>query len=353
MNRNKIWILLFTVFLLIGLFSGCGRPGADAPSSTPLSGNAAASDGAQTSNDKVYTFQVGHVVTTDHSYHLGLQKFAALASEKSGGRIKIEIFPSAQLGNERDLVEGLTMGTVDMALSNSGNIATFIDSYQVFDLPFLFRDNAHAHKVLDGEIGQKALDTLQNIGIKGLANWENGFFCTWNAKRPLNDPKDIQGLKIRANDNPIHIDSYKELGVSAITMGWSEVYTAIQNGTVDGVSVSIPSMYTAKIQEVAPYISTSSEFYVTVILMMNQPLFDSLPADIQNALQEAAVEATNYQRELNGQMTKDFIAELEKAGFQVTHPDKDVWKTVCWDQVYQKYAPKLGEDIIRSIIEDY
>lgn len=309
--------------------------------------------GSKDDSEKAYTFQVGHVVTTDHSYHLALEKFAEEVDKNSDGKIKIEIFPSGQLGNERDLVEGLTMGTIDMALSNSGNLASFIDSYQVFDLPFLFRDNEHAHKVLDGEIGQNALNSLNEIGIQGLANWENGFFSLWNSKRAIENPEDFKGLKIRANDNPIHIDSYDALGASAITMGWGEVYTAIQNGTVDGVSVSIPSMYTAKIQEVAPYISTSSEFYVTVILMMNKNKFDNLPEDLQKVLVEAAQEVTSYQREINADMEKEFIEDLKENGFEVTHPDKQKMKDASWQPVYDKYAEDLGKDIIDSIQNDY
>lgn len=318
------------------------------------SGDSTEVSGETNSNgDAAYNLQVGHVVTTDHSYHLALEKFAEKVKEDSEGKINIEIFPSSQLGNERDLVEGLSMGTIDMALSNSGNLAAFTNSYQVFDLPFLFRDNAHAHAVLDSEIGQKALASLEEVGIKGLANWENGFFSTWNSKKPINSSSDFKGLKIRANDNPIHIDSYSELDVSAITMGWSEVYTAIQNGTVDGVSVSIPSMYTANIQEVAPYISTSSEFYVTAVLMMNNDLFKGMPEDLQQILLDAADEVTDYQRKINKEIEEKAIADLEEKGFEVTHPDLNELKEASWQPIYDKYAETLGKDTIDSILNDF
>lgn len=330
---------LLVISMSTALFTGCRGGSSEEPETA---------DGEAT-----YTFQVGHVVTSDHSYHLGLQKFAELLSEKTDGRVSIEIFPAGQLGNEADLTEGLTMGTIDMALCNSGNLASFTDAYEAFDLPFLFRDAEHAHAVLDGEIGQEALASLDAVGIKGLANWENGFFCLWNNKRPIENPEDIVGLKIRANNNPIHIAAYAALGASAITMGWSEVYTAIQNGTVDGVSVSIPSLYTANIQEVAPYISTSSEFYVTVILMMNKDLYDSLPADIQTALTEAAVEATAYQREINQQQTDEYIQALKDEGYTVTDIDTEAFRDVCWDAVYDQFAEKIGVDKIESILNDY
>lgn len=347
MKSKKILTIAMVLALTLFVY-GCTRPSGEANNSTNNSTN---NNGS--SSDQTYEFEVGHVVTTDHSYHLGLVKFAEVVSEKSNGRVKINIFPSGQLGNERDLVEGLTMGTIDMALSNSGNLATFTDSYQVFDLPFLFRDNKHAHAVLDSEIGQNALKSLEDVGIKGLANWENGFFSTWNNKRSIDKPEDIKGLKIRANDNPIHIDSYGQLGVSAITMGWSEVYTAIQNGTVDGVSVSIPSMYTAKIQEVAPYISTSGEFYVTVILMMNKDLFDKLPADLQQVMVDSANEVTEYQRNLNAEIEVKALKDLEEKGFIITHPDKEAFKAASFQAIYDKYAEKLGKDIIDSIQKDY
>lgn len=335
---KKFVTTLLVISMSTALFTGC-RGGSS-------------SEETETA-DGTYTFQVGHVVTSDHSYHLGLQKFAELLSEKTDGRATIEIFPAGQLGNEADLIEGLTMGTIDMALCNSGNLASFTDAYEAFDLPFLFRDAEHAHAVLDGEIGQEALASLDAVGIKGLANWENGFFCLWNNKRPIVTPEDIVGLKIRANNNPIHIAAYTALGASAITMGWSEVYTAIQNGTVDGASVSIPSLYTANIQEVAPYISTSGEFYVTVILMMSKDLYDSLPADIQTALTEAAEEATAYQREVNQQQTDEYIQALKDDGYTVTDIDTDAFREACWDEVYNQYAEKIGVDKIESILNDY
>lgn len=338
MKLKKIVAMTLMVTMSAALFTGCR-------------GNASGDDAA--TGEETYKFQVGHVVTTDHSYHLGLQRFGELLEEKTNGRATIEIFPAAQLGNEMDQIEGVTMGTLDMTLANSGNLASFTDAYTAFDLPFLFRDEAHAHAVLDGEIGQEALNSLEPVGIKGLANWENGFFCTWNNVRPIEKPEDMEGLKIRANNNPIHISAYDALGTSAITMGWSEVYTAIQNGTVDGVSVSIPSMYSAKIQEVAPYISTSGEFYVTVILMMNKDLYDSLPADIQTALTEAAVEATEYQRTVNKQQTDEFIQILKDEGYTVTEIDKEAFKEACWDEVYDQYAAQIGEDKIQSILNDY
>lgn len=352
MKGKKFLVLALAAVMIAGLLAGCGSARKDGSGD----GNSAqkGDGGAKSGKDgKSYTFQVGHVVTTDHSYHLGLLKFAQLASDKSGGRIHIEIFPGGQLGNERDLVEGLTMGTIDMALANSANLGSFTDCYQVFDFPFLFRDADHAHAVLDSDIGNQALTGLEKIGIKGLSNWENGFFCTWNSKKPIRTPADMKGMKIRANDNPIHIATYTQLGASPITMGWSEVYSAIQNGTVDGVSVSVPSMYSAKIQEVAPYLSESSEFYVTVVLMMNKDLYESLPEDIQTDLKEAAEEAKVYQRQVNQEQTDQFMEKLKGEGYTITEIDRDAFKKACWDSIYKQFSDKVGADKLNSIINDY
>ncbi|MCU9614885.1 DctP family TRAP transporter solute-binding subunit [Caldibacillus lycopersici] len=338
MKLKKIFATALISILYVGVLSACGNKESGSNSE---------------GEEKIYNIDVGHVVTTNDAYHLALEKFAENVKEKSGGRINIEIFPSSQLGNERDLVEGITMGTVDMAVVASGNVAAFTNTYQPFDLPFIFRDHEHAHKVLDGEIGQQALKSLDSLGIKGLANWENGFYNTWNAKHPINTPEDFKDLKIRANDNPIHIASYDALGASAITMGWSEVYTAIQNGTVDGVAVSIPSMYNSKIYEVAPYISTSSEFYVTAILMMNKNLFDGMPEDLQQILVEEANAVTAYERQLVADMETEFIQKLKDEGFEVTNPDKEALKEAAWQPVYDEYADKLGKDVIESIQNDY
>ena len=245
------------------------------------------------------------------------------------------------------------MGTVDMALINSGNLASFTDVYSLFDLPYLFRDLEHARSVITGEIGQECLDALEPLGIKGLANWEAGFFDIWNNQRPIETPEDVQGLRIRANNNPIHIAAYQAMGVSPVTMGWSEVYSAIQNGTVDGVSVATTSMYTANIHEVAPYISTSDEFYVTAPLIMNAGRFNSLPEDIQNIILEAAAEATEYQIQVNGDQVEEFLQDLEDEGYQVTHPDKEAFKEVCWQPVYDQFVDQIGADRIDAVLNNY
>ncbi len=337
-KMKKLGALILSLCMVLTVSAGCGGE----------TSNGESSDGEET-----YTFQVGHVVTTDHSYHLGLQKFAELLSEKSDGRITLEIFPSGQLGNESDLTEGVVMGTVDMALINSGNLASFTDVYSLFDLPYLFRDEEHARSVITGEIGQECLDALEPLGIKGLANWEAGFFCIWNNQRPIETPADVEGLRIRANNNPIHIAAYQALGVAPVTMGWSEVYSAIQNGTVDGVSVAITSMYTANIQEVAPYISTSSEFYVTAPLIMNAGRFNSLPEDIQNIILEAAAEATEYQIQTNGDQVNQFLQNLEDEGYEITHPDQEAFRDACWDAVYDQFAEQIGADRIAAVQNDY
>lgn len=345
-KTKKFLALALSLCMAVVLMTGCGSSG-----SAPDSDTSDASPGDSSSAE--YTFQVGHVVTSDHSYHLGLQRFAELLSEKSNGRIALEIFPSGQLGNESDLTEGVVMGTVDMALVNSGNLASFTDAYSLFDLPFLFRDEEHARSVITGEIGQECLDSLEPLGIKGLANWEAGFFCIWNSKRAIENPEDVVGLKIRANNNPIHIAAYNAMGVAPTTMGWSEVYTAIQNGTVDGVSVAITSMYTANIQEVAPYISTSGEFYVTAPLIMNADRFNSLPEDIQTIILEAANEATDYQIQTNGEMVEQFIQNLKDEGYQVTEPDKAAFKEVCWDSVYDQFVEQIGAERIDDVLNNY
>ncbi|WP_462420588.1 DctP family TRAP transporter solute-binding subunit [Salinicoccus sp. Marseille-QA3877] len=313
----------------------------------------ACSNSTASSEKEVYELEVAHVVASDHSYQYALEEFAENVQERSEGRIEINIFPSAQLGNERDLVESVSMGTVDMALSNSANLSAYTDSYMIFDLPFLFRDHQHAHDVLDSDIGEDALNSLDDIGVKGLANWENGFFNTWNATRPIEEPEDFNGLIIRANDNPIHIDSYEALNGGAVTMGWSEVYTGIQNGTVDGVSVSIPSMYTSNIHEVAPYISTSQEFYVSAILMMNDDLFNDMPDDLQTILEEEAKNATQFQRDLNKEIEDEALADLEEQGYEITHPDTEVFREEVWEDISTQYEDNLDQEKLERILNDF
>ena len=175
-----------------------------------------------------------HTTTEDHPYTLGMVRYAQLVRERTGGRVAIQIHHSRQLGDERQVVEGLQLGTIHLTVTSTGPLGGFIPEMNVLDLPFLFRDASHAYKVLDGEIGRGLLDKFDVIGIKGLAFWENGFRHLTTSKKAVERPGDLKGLKIRVMENRVHQAAFRQLGADATPMAWGEVFTSLQQGLLDG-----------------------------------------------------------------------------------------------------------------------
>ncbi len=298
---------------------------------------------------KQIVLKAGHSVAPTHPYHLGLEKFAQLIEERTGGKVKIEIFHSNQLGNERDMIEGLQMGTVDMVVSSTGPIGGFEPKMLVVDLPFLFRDREHAYKVLDGEVGKELLSSLSSKGITGLAFWENGFRHITNSKKPINTPEDLKGLKIRTMENQVHMDSFKELGADPTPMAWSEVFTALQQKVIDGQENPIPIIYTQKVYEVQKNLALTGHFYSPALLLMSKAKFDSFDAETQKIFAETALEVATYERDLIKQMEDTQVDELKKLGVNVTTPDKTKLQEAV-APVYKKYETQFTKELIDKII---
>ena len=181
------------------------------------------------------TLKLATVTPTKHAYNDGAREFARLVKEGTNGEVVIKVYPGGQLGKgERELVEGMQMGIIDIAVTSTGPLSNFSPDMGVVDLPFLFLSNEHVDKVLDGPVGRKLLDGLEKANLKGLAFMENGFRNFTNSARPLEKPEDLKGLKFRTMENPVHLASVRSLGAQAVPMSWGEVYTSLQTGVIDG-----------------------------------------------------------------------------------------------------------------------
>jgi tripartite ATP-independent transporter DctP family solute receptor len=295
------------------------------------------------------TLKLGHAVASEHPYHLGAMKFSELVAQRTNNKIKIDVHPSAQLGNERDMVEGLQLGTIDLVLTSTGPLGGFVPQIAVVDLPFLFRDREHAYKVLDGPIGKRLLDAFSAKGIKGLAFWENGFRQITNDVRQIDKPGDLKGIKIRTMENKIHLASFKAFGASPTPMAWSEVYTALQQGTIDAQENPIAIIYHQRIFEVQKYLALTDHFYSPALLLTSLKTFENLPADIQKIILDTAVECADYERNLLRGNEVDQIAELKTKGMQVTKPDKKPFQDAA-ASVYKEFEAQFGKEIIDQII---
>ena len=291
-----------------------------------------------------FSLKLGHSVPEENAYHFGALKFKELVESRTDGDVHIDIFPNNQLGTgERDIIEGLQLGTIDIYVGSTGPMGGFEKKFLLFDFPFLFRDKDHVYVVLDGEIGQYIMGLLDAKGLHGLAWFENGFRNLTNSKRPVNVPQDAAGLKIRTMENKVHMAMWRTLAADPTPMAWSEVFTALQQGTIDGQENPIPVIYTSKIYEVQKHLALTRHVFSPAMLIVAKPVFDSLPEDYQTIFREAAHEAALHQRETSEKMENEFVETLKKSGMEITTPDLAPFQDAC-KEVYDQFKGELGED---------
>lgn len=334
--------LLMALMMAFSL-TACGK-GESAPAGTAAAGKPE----NEAQGDASTILKLGHGQTEVHPYHLGAERFASLVKEKTEGRVEIQIYPNGALGQERDMVEGLTLGTVDMCITTNAPLTNFASRFGVFEFPYLFKDYEHAHKVLDGETGQDIMKDLEPLNIVGLAYFENGFRNITNSKHTINTVSDLAGLKIRVMESPVHIASFQAMGANPTPMAWSEVYTAIQQGTIDGQENPTMAIVDGKIYEVNKYMSVTEHFYSPAELLISKAVFDKLSAEDQKALREAADEAKVYQRDEAYQINNtDKLSVLEENGVEITRVDKSSFEEAV-KSVYEKNEKEYGE-LIRKV----
>ncbi|MCL2166987.1 MAG: TRAP transporter substrate-binding protein [Clostridiales bacterium] len=351
MSKKTFLTAGLALLMVLTLLAGCGGGTSGnntAPASTPAQTQTPAQTATETPPATVTTIRAAHVLTPDHPYHLGLEKFGELVSAKTNGALKVEVFHSSQLGNERDLIEGLQLGTVEMCLVSTAPLAGFTSQFEVFDLPFIFSETQKARDILDGPIGQDIMSTLDSQGIVGLCYFENGFRHITNNIRPINTPDDLKGMKIRTMESPIHMASFKAMGSDPTPIAFGEVYTALQQGVVDGQETPYAIIYTSNFFEVQKYLSETGHFYAPAPLLMSKAFFDGLDADTQKAVLEAAIESREYERDVLDEMNKSLVDQLQEAGMTINSVDKQPFIDVA-QSVYEEFGDEIGRELIQKI----
>jgi len=290
-----------------------------------------------------------HVVNDKDAFHVAAVKFKELVEKNTKGEITVALFTDAKLGDERTLLERMKMGIVDSAIITTGPIINFVPSYGVIDLPFLFRDPDHAYKVLDGSIGQKLLADVESQGWKGLAFGERGFRNLTNSKRAVKSPEDIKGLKIRVMQNPVYVDSFKALGANAVPMAWTEVLTALQQGTVDGQENPLNVIMAFKLYDIQKHLSITRHAYAPAAILMSMATWKKLNPSQQELVKKAAQEAAEFERAWDNRMEGDWLKEVTSKGMAVTMPDLKLFREAA-KPVYDQYTPKYGKTLIDSIL---
>ena len=288
--------------------------------------------------------KLGHAVSDQHPYHMGAERFKEIVEKETGGEVEVSLFPNNQLGTgERDLLEGLQLGVVDVYVGSTGPMGGFEKKFMLFDFPFLFKDKAQAYEVLDGEIGTYVMGLLDKIGIKGLAWYENGFRHFTNSKRPVNTPDDVKGLKLRTMENKIHMALWRAMGADPTPMAWGEVFTALQQGTVDGQENPIPIIYVQKIYEVQKHLALTGHVFSPAMIAIAKAKFDALPEAHRAVILKAARESALYQREQITRMEEEQVAKLKELGMEVTAPNVAPFREAT-KPVYDQFRGELGDD---------
>ena len=339
------------------VFAGCGSSstGSAAGSTAASTGSAAASgSAAAATGDAEYSMIAGTTTPDAHPYNLGLVKMGELINEKTNGAVKLDVFGNSQLGGERDLIEGLQLGSVQVTCVSTAPLSGFTDMFLVFDLPFIFETTEQARAVMDSEVGEQILHSVDEQGLVGLAWFENGFRNVTNNVKPVTVPDDLKGIKIRTMENPIHMAAFKVMGADPTPMAMGDVFTALQQGTIDAEENPVPIVETNKFYEVQKYISMTGHLFSPAPVFIGKDYFESLPAEYQDAIKEAADEATPYQREQIDEQNVSGLESLKSNGMEANEVEKapfqDATKSV-YDEYVKEGTGCVSPDLYNQVEE--
>lgn len=276
-------------------------------------------------------------------YAIGAHAFKDAIEKKAPSRFDVQLFPNRQLGDEKPMLEGLRFGTVDAAIITNAVVAQVEPSFQVNDLPFLYANEAQAHKVLDGPVGKQLAQKLDAKGIVALGFMEGGFRQMINNVRPVTKPDDVRGVKYRVMQNPVFIDMFSSLGGNAVPMAWGETFTAVQQGTIDGLEIPAATIDSSKFNEVTKFLSVTNHTYSMTALLMSKKAYEKLPDNLKAAVREAGVAATKAQREASAMYAKQTIQALAGKGMQVNVVSDVRPFRQAVQPMYVKYRSSIGE----------
>lgn len=303
---------------------------------------------------QVYEIKVGYGTNPGHPIDLGSIEFEKKVEEEAkalGYEVDVQLFPSAQLGSEKEMVEQLQMGTLDMCPTTTGPLGMFNPKYLVFDLPYLFTNYTQVDTVLDGECGDELLGVLEDQNIIGLAWWENGFRELTNNKHTIKCPDDLKGIKLRTMENDIHIDFFSNMGASPTPLGFGEIYTSLQSNVIDAQENPLSIIAVNKFYEVQPFTTISDHVYSPVPVLYSKSLFEKLPEDLQKIVKDAAYEVRTYERQVGRDAEQEYIDQISEKSevYKLSEEEKAVFKEAAMP-TYEKFEEKIGKDLLDKVM---
>jgi tripartite ATP-independent transporter DctP family solute receptor len=321
MRKNTLWIYLFGLVVAGTMLSACSR------------------------QDDTVVLKLAHVLDTGHSVHQGMVHMSERLEHYSDGKMRIDIYPSGQLGSERDTVELVQIGSLAMTKVSAAPLEAFVPAMQVFSIPYVFRDREHLFKALDSEVGKELLKSTEVARLKGMGYYDSGSRSFYMVDTPVETPDDIKGKKIRVMKSQTAVKMIAAMGGGATPISWGELYTALQQGVVDGAENNPPSFYLSGHYEVCKYYALDEHTSVPDMLLMSSRIWDSLDTQQQEWLQMAVDDSVTYQRELWRVSTEEALAAVEAAGVIVTRPDKQPFM----DAVKEMKAAYDGTEVGRYL----
>ena len=296
-----------------------------------------------------------HVVAQQTPKGQAAEYFKKLAEERTKGRVKVEVYPNSQLFKDKEEMEALQMGSVQMlapSLAKFGPLG--IKDFEVFDLPFIFDSYAELHKVTQGPLGAKLLKKLESKGLMGLAYWDNGF-KVMSANKPLKEPGDFRGLKMRIQSSKVLDSQMRSVGAMPQVMAFSEVYQALQTGVVDGTENPPSNLYTQKMHEVQKYVTLSNHGYLGYAVLVNKKFWMGLPADIRTILDGCMKDATKFANDVAKKDNDEALAAVKKSGrsqlITLTPQQKEAWRKAM-DKAHKENMSRIGADIVKEVYKE-
>lgn len=293
------------------------------------------------------TLRLPHCCAEGSHFDVGAQRFAELLAEKTNGQLRVEVYPGGQLGQETEVIQNVQNGIIEVTMIGHDPLAQFAPVTTLLSQPYLFRDHEHAFKVLAGPVGDEIESTLRQRQLRVLAWGNNGARVYTNNRGPIETPADLRGLRIRSPQNPVNLAITEALGGIPVAMPYGEVYTALQQGTIDGQENAVINIYPANLQEVQRYMSMTHHLLSFTVLVMNENFFNSLSPELQEAVLSAAQEAMEFQREYVVELTDDLIARMQEQGMQVNWPDQEAFRAAT-EHLHEQY---IGRNFSRELYE--
>jgi tripartite ATP-independent transporter DctP family solute receptor len=304
--------------------------------------------GAASSGD-VQDVKLAHCCAPDSHWNEAAEKFASLVKSKTDGDVAVKVFPGAQLGAEKEVVENVQSGTLEMTFVSSDPLGGFAPEVQVLSQPYIFDSPEHAFKVLDGPIGKQLEEALLKKGLLVLGWGDNGQRVYTNSKRPIQTPADLDGLKIRSPQSPVNLAITEKFGGAGVAMAYGETYTALQQGTIDGQENAVINIYPAKLQEVQKYMSMTKHLMSFALIIVNPKWFDKQTSETQEALRAAAKEAMDFQRKFSQDQSKEFTEKLAQSGMKISEPDLGPFRAATADMHKEFVGKAFSQELYDSI----